>query len=196
MNGYDWVIIVILVVAALLGTWKGAVTMALIFVGLFVSMLLSAQFAGPLVRTFTSSVDSEAVATAIGYVAIFVLVFVALGFVGGFIRTALTVSMLGWTDKLGGIAVGVVVGIMLSLSVTAVTARYAYVFENLEGGGVVDRVQEFLIQGGRDRTDELLTESELVPVLIDIRNVIPAKALGLVPGDFNTAMDTLEDRID
>ena len=196
MNGYDWIIIVILVGGALLGTWKGAITMALIFVGLFVSMLLSAQFAGPLVRIFTSSVDSEAVATAIGYVVIFVLVSVALGFVGGFIRTALKVTMLGWTDKLGGIAVGVIVGFMLSMSVTMVTARYAYVVEISEGGGIVDRVQEFLIQGGRDRTDELLTESELVPMLINIRNVLPAKVLGLVPSDFNTAMDTLEDRID
>ena len=194
MNVYDWVIVAVLVVTALIGLSKGAVTMALTVAGLFVAMLISGQFAAPVVRTFTDSVDNEALATAIGYIVIFVLIFIAIGIASRFIRIALTITMLGWTDKLGGAALGIIVGFMLSIGLTMVGARYAYVFEKSEDGSIINRVEEFVQDRGRGRVDEYLTESELVPTLINIRNAIPGRVIGLVPGDFNTAMDTLEER--
>ncbi len=194
MNVYDWVIVAVLVVTVLFGLSKGAVTMALTVVGLFVAMLISGQFAAPIVRIFTDSVDSEALATAIGYIVIFVLIFLAIGIASRFIKIALSITMLGWTDKLGGAALGIIVGFMLSIGVTMVAARYAYVFEKSEDGSVINRVEEFVHDRGRGRVDGYLTESELVPTLINIRNAIPGRVAGLVPGDFNTAMDTLEDR--
>ena len=197
MNIYDWVIIATIAVAALIGMSKGAVTMALGVVGIFVAMLLGGQFAAPLVRNFTDSVDSEAIATVIGYGIIFLLVFIAMGYVARFVRVGLTVTMLGWVDKLGGVALGVVVGFMLSIGITMVAARYTYVIDSTsESGGATALVDRYLSDLGRDRLDRELTESELVSVLIDVRNAVPGEVLGLVPNDFNLAMDTLEDRVD
>ena len=195
MNIYDWVIIAIIAVAALIGMSRGAVTMALGVVGVFVAMLLGGQFAAPLVRNFTDSVDSEALATVVGYGVIFLVVFIAMGYVARFVRIGLTITMLGWVDKLGGVALGVVVGFMLSIAVTMVAARYTYVFDSTsESGASSSLVDRYLNDLGRDRLDKQLTESELVPVLINIRNAVPGSVLGLVPNDFNTAMDTLENR--
>lgn len=194
MNIYDWIIVVIWALAALWGLRKGAIGMTLTVVGIIVAMWLSANFAGTLVKTFVKSIQNEALATAIGYVVIFIAVFIAAGIVGRILRTVLTFTMLGWTDKVAGVALGLVAGLLLSLGLTMVVARYTYVVDTAKGSDPMAQVERYLSQQGRNRLDKELTQSELVPTLIHVRNAIPASMLGLVPGDFNKAIDILESR--
>ncbi len=196
MTVFDWILLALIIIPALWGLSKGAVTMALTTVGIFVAMFLSGQFAERVVSSFTDSVDNEAIATAIGYVVIFLAVFIAIGFLSKFIKIVLAVTMMGWLDKLLGVGVGVVAGILLMTAATMVVARYAYVVDDSDGGGISGRVEEFAKEKGRERLDGWLVDSNLVPISLNVRDAIPGNFIGLVPGDFNDAMDILEERRD
>ncbi len=196
MTVFDWILLALIIIPALWGLSKGAVTMVLTTVGIFVAMLLSGQFAERVVGSFTDSVDNEAIATAIGYVVIFLAVFIAIGFLSKFIKVVLAVTMMGWLDRLLGVGVGVLAGILLMTAATMVVARYAYVVDDSDGGGISGRVEEFAKEKGRERLDGWLVDSSLVPISLNVRDAIPGNFIGLVPGDFNDAMDILDERRD
>ena len=196
MTVFDWILLALIIIPALLGLSKGAVTMVLTTAGIFVAMFLSGQFAERIVSTFTDSVDNEAIATALGYVIIFVAVFIAIGVLSKFVKIVLAVTMMGWLDKVAGAGIGVVAGVLLMTAATMVIARYAYVVDDEAPGGITGRVEEFVKDKGRERLDGWLVDSSLVPITLNVRDAIPGNFIGLVPGDFSDAMDILEVRRD
>ena len=204
MNLFDWVLIAVFVVGALLGLKWGLVQSILNFIAVYVAMLVSAQIADGLVARVTDNVQNESIATAIGYVVIFLSVFIIAQIVGKIIRPMLTIIFLGWVDKLGGVVVGALLGGILVIGAVTAMARVAYPqdetilveIENL-GSGNLEAAKERLYQElaeryGRDTLKEWLAGSSLVPGVVDTRSKLPANVLGLVPGEFATALDTLE----
>ena len=196
MTVFDWLLLAFIIIPTLWGISKGAVTMVLTTAGIFVAMFLSGQFAERVVGAFTDSVDNEAIVTAIGYVIIFIAVFIAIGILSRFIKIVLAVTMMGWLDKLLGAGAGVLAGILLMTAATMVVARYAYVVDDSDGGGISDRVEEFAKEKGRERLDGWLVDSNLVPISLNVQGAVPGNFIGLVPGDFSDAMDILEERRD
>ena len=199
MNFYDWAILALIVAGAILGFRNGAVRTVLTIGGLFVAMLIGAQFAGRIVPIFTDSITNEAVITALGYIIIFIAVFIGVSVLSSLLNVAMKITFTGWIDKIVGVGVGLAVGVLLSLALTMILARLAYVFESSDRGDQqkLDEVVEQHIQGSaRDKIDEILTGSALVPVLVDVADLLPGDAFGLVPADFRTAFDILESRID
>lgn len=204
MNIFDWVLVAVFVVSALLGLKWGLVQSILNFVAIYVAMLVGAQIADGLVARVTDDVQNESVATAIGYVVIFLGVFIIAQIVGRIIRPMLTIIFLGWVDKLGGVVVGVLLGGILVIGAVTAMARVAYPqdeailveIEELASGNfeaAKERLyQELAERYGRDALKEWLADSSLVPGVLDTKSKLPAKALGLVPGEFATALDTLE----
>jgi membrane protein required for colicin V production len=207
MNVFDWILIVLFVVGALWGYRTGLVDAVINVAVIYIGLLLSGQFAGQVLGLFWDGVESEALATAIGYVIIFVGVFVAGRIASRIVKAGLNIVLLGWVDKLGGIAIGIVAGVLLAGGLTAVVARYTYVIEpeddrpeGLEGEALTDRLREFaenaLHDNLRERTDGQLVGSAVVPIILDIRNVLPGSALGMAPADFNLALDILDRKIE
>ena len=204
MNIFDWVLFVVFVVGALLGLKWGLVQSVLNFVAVYVAMLVGAQFADGLVARVTDDVQNESVAAAIGYVVIFLGVFIISQIVGKIIRAMLTVIFLGWVDKLGGVVVGLLLGAILVTGVVTAMARVAYpqdeaILVEIEDivSGDIEAAKERLYQElaeryGRDTLKEWLADSTLVPRVLDTRAKLPADVLGLIPGEFATALDTLE----
>ena len=204
MNIFDWVLVAVFVVSALLGLKWGLVQSILNFVAIYVAMLVGAQIADGLVARVTDDVQNESVATAIGYVVIFLGVFIIAQIVGRIIRPMLTIIFLGWVDKLGGVVVGVLLGGILVIGAVTAMARVAYPqdeailveIEELASGNfeaAKERLyQELAERYGRDALKEWLAGSSLVPGVLDTRSKLPANVLGLVPGEFATALDTLE----
>ncbi|MFP6570443.1 MAG: CvpA family protein [Dehalococcoidia bacterium] len=204
MNIFDWVLVAVFVVSALLGLKWGLVQSILNFVAIYVAMLVGAQIADGLVARVTDDVQNESVATAIGYVVIFLGVFIIAQIVGRIIRPMLTIIFLGWVDKLGGVVVGVLLGGILVIGAVTAMARVAYPqdeailveIEELASGNfeaAKERLyQELAERYGRDALKEWLADSSLVPGVLDTRSKLPANVLGLVPGEFATALDTLE----
>ena len=204
MNIFDWVLVAVFVVSALLGLKWGLVQSILNFVAIYVAMLVGAQIADGLVARVTDDVQNESVATAIGYVVIFLGVFIIAQIVGRIIRPMLTIIFLGWVDKLGGVVVGVLLGGILVIGAVTAMARVAYPqdeailveIEELASGNfeaAKERLyQELAARYGRDALKEWLADSSLVPGVLDTRSKLPANVLGLVPGEFATALDTLD----
>ncbi len=204
MNIFDWVLVAVFVVGALLGLKWGLVQSVLNFIAVYVAMLVGAQFSDGLVARVTDDVQNESVATTIGYVVIFLGVFIIAQIVGKTIRAMLTIIFLGWVDKLGGVVVGVLLGAILVTGVVTAMARVAYpqdeaVLVEIEGlvTGDIEAAKERLYQElaeryGRDTVKDWLADSSLVPRVLDTRAKLPANVLGLIPGEFATALDTLE----
>lgn len=209
MNFFDWVLIALFAFGAFWGYRKGLIDAALLVVSIYVALVLSGQFASRLLDSFWDSADNEALATAAGYVIIFLGVFIAGRIVSRIIKSNLERMNAGWTDKAGGVVVGIVAGVLLSGGLMAVTARYTYVVdEEAATGGedtsgfspeaLIDQLREtaetYLVDSGRENTDRWLVESEVVGALMDIRDVLPGDFLGMAPEAFRTALDILEDR--
>ncbi len=203
MNIFDWVLVAVFVVGALMGLKWGLVQSVLNFVAVYVAMLVGAQFADSLVARVTDNVENESVATAIGYVVIFLGVFIIAQIVGKIIRAMLTIIFLGWVDKLGGVLVGLLLGAILVTGVVTAMARVAYpqdeaiLVEIDLLSGDLDAAKERLYQElaeryGRDTLKGWLADSSLVPRVLDTRSKLPANVLGLIPGEFATALNTLE----
>jgi len=204
MNIFDWVLVAVFVIGALLGLKWGLVQSVLNFIAVYAAMLVGAQVADGLVAHVTDDVQNESVATAIGYVVIFLSVFIIAQIVVKIIRPMLTIIFLGWVDKLGGVVVGVLLGAILVTGVVTAMARVAYpqdeaILVEIEDlvSGDMEAAKERLYQElagryGRDTLKEWLADSSLVPKVLDTRSKLPANVLGLVPGEFATALDTLE----
>lgn len=209
MNFFDWVLIALFVIGAAWGFRKGLVDAVLLVASIYVALLLSGQFASRLLVTFWDAADQQALATAAGYVIIFVAVFVAGRVVSHIVKSSLRRVRLNWLDKAGGVVVGIIAGVLLAGGLMAVTARFTYVVDDTStnttngGGGfspevLVEQLREtaesYLVDSGRENTDRWMVESEVVGILLDVRDVLPGGSLGMAPEDFNTALDILDDR--
>ena len=210
MNVLDWVLIAAFAAAALWGFKTGLISAALNAVAIYVGLFLSGLFAGSVLSLIWDGVESQALSTAIGYVIIFVGVFIASRIVASIIKKALTVTFMGWVDSLGGIAVGLLAGVLISGGVMTVIARYSFV-ENeapAESGIALEDVMTDGIEGlkdevtgrtiaymqdlGRDNGRTWLVESQVVPSLLNLRSFV----IGFAPEEFGVALDRLEQAID
>jgi hypothetical protein len=106
-------------------------------------------------------------------------------------------------DTVGSLALGLVMGVVLSGALITVVARYSsdLPLEQLElaPGEIISNLPvEVPIEraGIQKKLNTALVESTLVPVFLDIRSAIPGHALGFVPDDFKVALDVLEAEID
>ncbi|MCH7907513.1 MAG: CvpA family protein [Chloroflexi bacterium] len=209
MTIFDWVLVAVFVVGALLGLKWGLVQAALNFIAVYVAMLIGAQFADGLVERITDDIENESITTAIGYVIIFLAVFIIAQIVGKAVRTMLKIVFLGWVDRLGGVVVGALLGAILVTGVVTAMARLAYPqdeiiladIDNIANSATslanvqaaTERLYKELAERyGRDTIKEWLTDSSLIPRVLDVRSAIPANMLGLIPGEFASALDTLE----
>ena len=200
MNVMDWVLIAVFALAALWGYKTGLVSAALNAIAVYVALLLSGLFAGRVLSMIWDGVESEALSTAMGYVIIFAGVLIAGRIVATIVKKALKVTFMGWVDNLGGIAIGLVAGVLVAGAVMTVAARYTYVIPEdtgeLTSSGIQDMVRDaaanYVEDGAREKLDELLTESQVVPSLLSLRGVV----IEFAPDDFGVALDILETRID
>lgn len=188
MTVFDWALIVVFGLALFWGLKTGLIDALLTVVAVYVALLLSGQFAYRLVNFFTDSIESRAIATAIGYLVIFILVFIAARIAGKIIRGTMKLLMLGWLDRLGGLLFGAVAGLLLAVGITAVAARFAYDPEtNLP---IQAEVGQF-----RERLRGWMVDGRIPPIILDVRDAVPGNLLGVVPSDFARSLDALDAEI-
>ncbi|MFP6680315.1 MAG: CvpA family protein [Dehalococcoidia bacterium] len=209
MSIFDVVLIPVFVIGALLGLKWNLVQSVLNFLGVYVSLLIGAQFADNVVERFTDDIENESVTTAIGYVVIFLGVLIVAQIAGKTIRATMSLVVLNWVDKAGGVVVGVLMGAILVTGVVTVMARIAYpqedaILDNINdlaasassGRSIEARTerlyQELADRYGRDTLKEWLDDSIIVPRVLAVRDKIPGDTLGLIPGEFETALNTME----
>jgi len=199
MNWLDIVIIATLVIGLIVGWRTGLFGAIFTTGGLIVGVLLAARFSDNVSEGLTDAASSDSLATVIAYGIILFVVFVAAQVLRTLIKSILKLVFLGWVDVLGGLALGLVMGVVLSGALITMLARYSSdlpldLLEMAPGQVISDLPMESLIEraGIQEKLNMTLVESTLVPVFLDIRDALPGHALGFVPDDFKLALDVLE----
>ena len=185
MTVFDWALIIIFALAALWGFRNGLIDSLLTVIGTYVALLLSGQFASRIVNFFVDDIKSQALATAIGYVLIFLAVFIAARILGKMLKTGTKMLLLGWVDKLGGLAFGVVAGALLVGATVSVAARFVY--DPVSKSPIPAQERQF-----RDRLHGWMVKGTISEMAIDAREVVPADVLGIMPSDFARSLDALK----
>jgi len=210
---FDWILIIVFALAAIWGFRKGLVNACLLAISIYVALLISGQFAAQIINFLWEDAENQSFSVAIGYVLVFVGVFIVGRIASRVIKAGLERLEIKWIDPWGGLILGSLVGILLSASTIAILARYTYVTEeysisneskNASGEERIQfdrealirqltRTAETFIAGStRQYIDDLLIESKVVGILIDVKSLLSDSTLGLYPEEFGLAIDILE----
>ena len=203
MNWLDIVIIALWGIGFFVGWKMGLLGSIFTTGGLVVGVLLAGRLSDNVSEIITDSVSSDTLATIIAYGIILIAVFVAAQVLRTVVKGILKMVFLGWVDTVGSLALGLVMGVVLSGALITVLARYSSdlpleLLDLAPGDVISDLPVEFLIEraGIQEKLNRAMMESTLIPVFLDIRSAIPGHALGFVPDDFKVALDVLETQID
>lgn len=197
MSWFDIVLIVIIVLGLFLGLKTGLIDAAIMTAGVVVGWLLAGQISGTIGGIFEGSPGGDTWVTVVSYIVIIAFSVLVFRIVGKIAKPFLVIGTLGAAsmgDRVGGLGMGLIIGLALAAAAITVSARLAYNFtvplSDVPGASQLrpaDRI-EFIENG--------LKDSAIVPVFLDIRDILPGDSLGFIPSDFNSALDKLESQID
>jgi len=137
MNWLDIVIIVIAALLGLLGLWRGAIKAAFGIAGLIGGIALAGHYYQPLANILSPSGATWAKIAA--YAIILVATLVVAGIIGWFVAKLVHITMLGWVDRLVGFILGAAIGSMLCAAILAIVSKYLPSMEAVIAQSVVAR---------------------------------------------------------
>lgn len=139
MNWFDIVIIAIIAVGAFMGMRTGLIGAAITAVGGIIGWLIAGRLSDKVGGLFGDSLSNDTIVTVISYIVIVAVALFIARIVARIVRPILSIATLGLSsmvDKLGGLALGLLLGLAISSAFIVVMARFAYNFE-LPGEGIV-----------------------------------------------------------
>ena len=197
MNWFDILLLVIVVAALVWGIRTGILQTIFVAIGVVVGWWLAGRYADDIGGLAGSAASADSIITAMAYWVIVVLATMVVVKIGGLIRTALNIGTLGavgMTDRIGGLVLGGVVGVVVVCAVIIMLARLAFDF-TVEvpaselpgrGPGIVS------IENQRQSLVDALAGSSGVSAFMTVRDALPEGLLGLVPDDFDMGLDILD----
>ena len=200
MNWLDFLLLAILVIGAIIGMRLGLLGAAINAVALLIGWLVAGQLSDEIGGLFASSLSSDTIVSVVSYIIIMALSLVLARLVWKVVRPIInlaTLGIVGVADRVGGIVVGVILGIVISSATIIVLARFTYNFElpetgiagNLAGGTPQ-------VKDTKEAVERALTDSATVPAFINFTNALPGSALGFIPSDFKVSLEILEKNIE
>ncbi len=211
MNWLDIVLMVVLGVATFVGFKMGLIGAAITAVGVLIGWLIAGQFADDLGGMFSSTIKNDTLVTTIAYSLIMTAAVVIAGIVAKIVKPLLkvfTVGLSSLVDKLGGLALGLVVGGVVVGALIIASARLTYDYESydilasvpaqFQGSPQLAQLegQVARIDSVKAGLEEILTGSRFVSIFVDVTAALPANALGFVPADFKASLEILESNIE
>ena len=203
MNWVDLAVIAIVAVSALTCMRVGVVGGGVTAIGGIIGWLLAGQLADDVGGLFDNWIHVDTAVTVISYAAI-----VLAGLVAGVytvragkpLLAAFTLGLSTMTDKLGGLAIGLIMGLVISTAMVVLLGRAAYSFELPEGGLVGEATtkvsRQLTVLEERARLENSLTEARFVRSLVNVADALPSGALGFIPSDFEVTFDLLSEEIE
>ena len=168
MNWIDAVVLVVWGITALWGFSTGLIRVSISFLVVIVGLALSSRIAEDVGNIFSGLTDSEGAQTVGGFILIFLGLFI-IGAIASFWIGALLrfLPIFGLANRLGGLAVGVIIGFLLL-------------------SGVLTGAQKFT-----NSVDDDIDESALGAFLADNFDVV-IRGVKLVPGDWDNELEKLQ----
>ncbi len=123
MNWLDIVIVIALVFSAISGFANGLIKSVLSFIGLIVGVVLAGRFYVAL-SEHLSFISSESAARIVAFIIIFLVVMIIATIVGVILTKVVSTMLLGWLNRLLGLAFGVLIGAVFIGSILAIWVKY------------------------------------------------------------------------
>ena len=192
MNWLDFAIIITLGLGALFGLRTGIIRAGFAAAAVIFGMVILGEVTRYAGVWFGDYVEDEAVIKVIGYVMTFVLS-VSIAAVSAMVaRKCVYTLFLGWTDRLAGLALGLVMAVGFStaaiVTMTYLVKDQVVVAEGQEAAMWESTWQEY---GFKEEFANALGESSLVPAFSVVIDLVPASNLDFIPPNFRLTVDNL-----
>ena len=200
MNWIDIVFLVVLAVGAIIGLRTGLIGAAVIAVGVLIGWFLAGRVSPAIGGIYDRVETIDTIVTTVFYVVIMIVTGMVAGNVAKIVRAMSAVATLGistMVDRIGGAALGLLVGFIIASALLLALARATYDTELPDegaAGAVVSNLPE--IVETRTAIEDSLTGSFVAPAVVRVYTHLPASGLGFVPEDFMVSLETLESRIE
>ena len=196
MNWFDILLLVILVAAVVWGVRTGILQMVFVAIGVVAGLWLAGRYADDVGGLAGSVAFADSLISSVAYWAIIALVTAVVVKIGGLIRTALNIGTLGAVgmgDRIGGLVLGGIVGLVIVSAVIVMLARLAFDFSiEVPASELVGRGPGIVsIEDQRQALVDSLAESSIVSGFMSVRDALPEGMLGLVPDDFDMSLGLL-----
>ena len=194
MNWLDLVIVIIVGVSAFMGLKIGLIRAGLTALGVFVGSMLGGQLSDDIGRLFSGIDEGSAVATVISYAIIIMICLTAAAAASVVLRKVVSILLMGWADKLAGVALGLVAGAVISAGIIMGMANLTYSSE--VGDELATKVLNSTLdtEKAKKRLEDGLTQSALVTAFVDVVGIVPSSTLWFVPTNFKSALNVLNQR--
>jgi len=115
MTGFDYTVIAIILLSAVLGWWRGLVYEVLSLLGWIAAWAVARLFAASATPYMPAALGTESARTAAAFVALFVATLIVCGIVTWLLSKLVKWVGLGWLDGLLGLSFGMLRGVLLVL---------------------------------------------------------------------------------
>ncbi len=191
MSWLDIVLIGLIAFGALRGLRVGLLGAAVNVVALVIGWLAAAQVANVVSGLAGGFGSTGTTLTVAAYIVVMSLALVGMSYLWKILRPALGIATMGassMVDKVGGLLLGLVVGLVLSGALILALARFTY--ELPTSGGLA--AAPLAVADTRVELERGLAESVGVGLFVNAVDALPAGALGFVPSDFRTSLELVE----
>ena len=205
MNWLDWVFLTLLVIGAFAG-WRAGLFWAVIyFVSVFFAGFFAARLGGVTSLGVEAYTDSPFLLSLLDSIFYLLLLSLLLYVAGRFLKalkplmSTATMGLSSVVDRIGGLAVGFIVALMVIAAVVLVMARLTYQLDlRAVEFDVPGPVSERLQTGEKVVVDlqDVLTSSQVVAVAVPVAVALPGDVLGLAPTPFGTSLLLLDAALD
>ena len=208
MNWIDILIVVIVAASVVWGLKTGVIPMAFTVLGILIGWWLAGQYADDVGGLVGDWGTFDTAVTVVCYAAIVSLSVFVASKVGSMLRPFIVIGTLGtagMADKIGGLLIGLIIGLVITGAVIVVLARLSFDLEvstpdvQIAGGAEIMRLAGGKVAAITEKRQVMVNSlrgSTVVPVFLDMVDLVPGSALGFIPGDFQASLDVLREEID
>lgn len=134
MNWLDIILIVFLVLATLMGVWRGIISMVLPLAGLILGVFLAGRYHGTVGGWLP--IENPEYAGWAGYAIIIAAVFIAAVILAIILKRFVKWTFLGWADRLGGAILGLALGALICAAILAACLKFGLGEGTIPGSGI------------------------------------------------------------
>ena len=124
MNWLDWVLTALIAGCTLYGAYRGLIVEVAGFLGWIGGIVIGFFFSDQITKWLSGFLDIPDVLPVLSFVGVAVAFRFALLRIAHLIRTGLDIVQLGWADRLGGLALGLIKGIVIIWAILVLGVSY------------------------------------------------------------------------
>ena len=206
MNWLDVIITICVAISVFWGIRNGLLGTSLFFLGMLIGWFIAGRVSEMVGDSLKLSKSMDASITVLTYLLIISISIVLTRSAIRLIKpvsTVVDIATLG-INRLAGVAIGLLTGIIIGAVIVIVMARFSYEFDLHDSvSGMAPGPTALIINSGsvvaslentKNVTDKALTKSTIAGAYVKLFTTLPGNSLGFLPGDFMAALEIMDSR--